>query len=344
MDYSQLEIFRAEAFRDRVRLHVSFDALARVCPTWIEPNRYLNEMDDETVATHAPRLRATLEASKEPRELRLYQTLWAAEFRIRPPSEWDAEKERVAADLHRLRQFEGLQNVIAAGAKLIGDDALAKEMTAARPPDLMAVVQEWRQAHPYPHKDDPPENARAFAEAQLVASAKWIAMEPGNVLGYHDRFAALAMLNAPAEQIAAAGDQVVRVARADRRAVGPSFIAGVAEIYVERGILLDRVPALIEEAMKGFDDPEAVIEIDLAPSRQIAQMNRMDLFRRHVDAITTLSKCYEKLGQMDKARAVLAPIPVYLASKSVPANMPDDNFARSVHPPIRWRIFPIGYG
>lgn len=328
--YSQLEIFRAEAFRDRTKLHLSFDTLTRVCPAWIEPYRYLNSMDGETAAIHAPRLRALLEASKAPRDLRLYQTLWAVEFRIRPPSERDAEKERIAADLRRLSQFEGEQTVIAAGAKLIGNDALAKEMTAARPPDLMAVEQAWRDAHPYPHKDDPPEKKRAFAEARLEASAKWIAMDPGNILGYNDRFAALAALHAPTEQISAAGDDVVRIARTARQVVGPSFIAGIAETYVEHGILLDRVPALIEEAMKGFDDPEAVIEIDLAPSHQITQMIQMELVRWHVEAITTLSSCYEKLGQLNKARAVLAPIPAYLASKPVPANMPDNSFARSI--------------
>jgi thiol-disulfide isomerase/thioredoxin len=323
--YSELEIYRSEAFRDRRKLRASFDTLAHVCPGWIEPYRYLTALDDDALAAYASRLRAMLEASNDPRALKLYSTLWSAEFRVRPKAEWDVEKERIATDLRRLREIKGVQTTIAGGAKLIGDDALAKEMTPPPTPDVSSETEAWRRAHPYPGKNDPPEKRRAYAEAQLEASAKWIAMAPERIAGYYERFTALAALDAPAEQIAKAGNDVVKIARTDDRASGPSFIEGVARKYVERGILLDRVPTLIDETLTGIDDPEGVIQVDLAPSEEMTQMNRMDRVSRHVSAIATLSECYQKLGQLERARGVLAPLPAYLATKSVPAGVRDLN-------------------
>ncbi len=313
--YSQLEIFHAEAFRDRAKLRASFDRLVSVCPAWIEPYRYLNAMDAAAADAYVPRLRAMLEATKDPRKLRLYTTLWAAEFRLRPQPEWPAEKERVTSDLARLRGVEGTQPVIEAGAKLTGAGT-PPAIPVVPPPGqaAFAASQAWQSTHPYPAKDASEEKKLTYFEAKLAATRDWIAMDPSSVTGYFDRLSALAKLGAPADQLAAAGDDALRVARKDSHAAGPSFIASLAEIYVERGVLLDRVPALIAEALKGFDDPEAVIEIDLAPTRGMVQANRMNLVRWHVDALATLSRCYEKLGRMQEARAVLAPVPSYLAS------------------------------
>jgi thiol-disulfide isomerase/thioredoxin len=319
--YSQLEIYRSQAFRDREKLRVSFDTVTRACPSWTEPYRYLTALDDDALVPRAERLRAMLDASKDPRELRLYSTLWSAEFRLKR----DQEKSRVAADLRRLHEIEGMQATIAAGAKLIGDDALAKEMTPPRSFDIFEETQAWRQSHPYPKSDDPPEKKRAYAEAALEIAATWIAQAPERIGGYSERLHALEMLDAPVEQIARAADDVVRIARADGRAGGAGFIANVAHLYVTRGILLDRVPALIEEALKMFDDPEAVIEIDLAPSHELTVQARMNNASSHVSSLVTLSEYYEKLGQMEQARSVLGPVPAFLARFPLPEGVRNVN-------------------
>jgi hypothetical protein len=235
------------------------------------------------------------------------------------------ENSRVAADLKRLREIDGTQATIAAGAKLIGDDALAKEMALLRPFDIFEETEAWEKAHPYPKSEDPPEKKRARAEAELEISATWIAKAPERIGGYSARLRALEMLDAPVEQIARAGDDVVRIARTDSRAGGGSFIAHIAHVYVTRGILLDRVPALIEEALKTFDDPEAVIEVDLAPSQDLMLQGRMNMAQWHVSSLVTLSEYYEKVGQMEKARSVLAPVPAFLARLSVPDGVQDLN-------------------
>lgn len=319
---SQLEIYRAEAFRDRQKLAGSFAAIRRVCPAEWKPLEYLGEIEDtEVVAREAAGLRAFLAASQDPHRFRLYRFLWAAEFRIRPKPEQEAERRIVAADLRRLRPFESLpeiQTVMANGARLAGDDALAKEIaeaTAKRPPDLFGEYSEWHKTHVYPKPDDPPEIQRAYAQARLRAAAEWIAQAPRDPLGYNERLQALVTLEAPAGDLGRAGDDLL-AADWRRDYVPHSFFTTVARAYVERGVLLDRVPAIVEEALKSFDDPESVIEIDLAPSPERTAESRMRNVAYHVEAMALLSELYEKQGQADKAGQVLRSLEDYLTAKA----------------------------
>jgi hypothetical protein len=249
---SQLEIYRAEAFRDRQKLAASYETLRRVCPSEWKAFEYLGEIEDTAfVAREAARLREFLAASKDPRSLRLYRVLWAAEFRIRPKPEHDAERRIVAEDLKRLRPFESLpdiQTVMTNGARLAGDDALTREIASKRPPDVFAEYSEWQKTHPYPKPDDPADKKRAHAQAQLEAATRWIAFEPDGQMGYSERLHALVALEAPADDLRRTGDDLLA---ADRRSeFGPhSYFISVAQAYFERGVLLDRVPAILEEAL-----------------------------------------------------------------------------------------------
>jgi hypothetical protein len=183
--------------------------------------------------------------------LRLYRVLWAAEFRIRPKQEHDAERRIVAEDLERLRTFASvpdIQTVMTNGARLAGDDALTREIASKRPPDVFAEYSEWQKTHPYPKPDDPADKKRAHAQAQLEAATRWIAFEPDGQMGYSERLHALVALEAPADDLRRTGDDLLA---ADRRSeFGPhSYFISVAQAYFERGVLLDRVPAILEEAL-----------------------------------------------------------------------------------------------
>lgn len=67
------------------------------------PYRDLNELPDDAAAAEAARsLRKMLQKASGPQELRLFSTLWAVEFRVRPAAEQQEEREQVAQDLKRL--------------------------------------------------------------------------------------------------------------------------------------------------------------------------------------------------------------------------------------------------
>ena len=256
--YSLLEIYRSTAFRDRAKLRASFDTLTRVCHAWIEPYQYLTALDDDALPVAAGRLRTMLEATQDPRDLRLYSTLWSAEFRVLAKADGDAEKRRVAADLKRLREIGGVDATITNGARLIGDTSLVREVTPARKPDVGQQSNDWLRTHPRPAEGAVPDKRRAYAADFLRESEKWIDMAPESIIGHSQRLRALLDLDAPAGELSKALDDLLRIAEAGEYYSGFTFVTSLARQCVEHGVLLDRVPALIEEALTMFDDPEAV--------------------------------------------------------------------------------------
>ncbi len=220
---SQLEIYRADAFRDRARLAASFAVLQRVCPELWKQYDYLAQLPGEAQAADAARrLRTLLQGAKNPRELRLYRTLWAAEFRVQASTGQDAVRRQVSADLDRLQPFENdetMRALIEHGAKLIGNDALAARMAKARKPDLhQAVMDEgnkWARANPQPKPGDPPEVRRAHAEGLMRLAQRWLEVAPDQVTGYSNRLRALVYRNAPDEEIARAEEALLAVIRND---------------------------------------------------------------------------------------------------------------------------------
>lgn len=319
---SQLLIFRSvNVFRNRDQLAQSFDVITRVCPALFEPYSYLNEIADyETAARGAVRLRAMLQDAKSPRELRLFSTLWAVEFRVRPAADQDEERRQVGEDLKRLMPLDedpAIRPVIETGAKLIHDDALAQRMAPKRDPNrlVMDASNEWLRKHPDPKDDDAPTVRAAYGEELLAKSEEWHKMAPGDfVVGYY-RIRAMTFLNSPASEIERAGDEFLEVIRRQDPAAA-SWVVSLAAVYMHAGVLLDRVPALIAEAIERLDDPEAVIEIDLAPNHQRTLADRQKLVSDHVDAVVVLAQTYEKKGDRNKAHATLWQASDYLASKA----------------------------
>jgi tetratricopeptide (TPR) repeat protein len=144
-------------------------------------------------------------------------------------------------------------------------------------------------------------------------------------MGYGKRLDALVRVGAPIEEIQNAGDAEIRTARESGTQAAYTFVEGLAGLYVELGILLDRVPAMIEESLAVFDEPE---ESDLVSGNPSRLGREMDMVSRHVGAVATLSECYEKEGDIEKARAALLPIPAYLETKSVPKDAGPPNMRR----------------
>ena len=317
---SQLEIYRSEKFRDRKALDASFAAITRVCPALFEPYRYLNELADSDLAVRAAeKLRQMLQATKDPRKLGYFATLWAAEFRLRPASGADLERQTIRMDLRQLLPFEAqLRFTIETGAKLSGDATLEARVAVQRPPDVnhsvMSSSNAWLRDHPRPNDDAPRENKIAWARELLAKSEEWQRMEPDSIIPYSNRLTALILLNAPEKEIVAAAGRMLAVPRNNDAALA-SWMVHLAREYMKGGVLLDRVPGLISEALKLLDDPEAVIEIDLAPSREITAINRARVAYDHNAALLVLAQTFEKLGHRDRAHETLWQAADFIASK-----------------------------
>jgi thiol-disulfide isomerase/thioredoxin len=90
----------------------------------------------------------------------------------------------------------------------------------------------------------------------------------------------------------------------------------VAGLLVDGGVLLNRVPGLVQQALVAIDDPEAFAHLDLFPesSERIAAEQRM-LIADHVDALLVFSRYYEKQGQDTQAQQTLRQAEEYLDAR-----------------------------
>jgi thiol-disulfide isomerase/thioredoxin len=341
---SQLEIYRAPAFRDRAKLGVSFAVIRRICPALLKPFSYLSEVtENETVARAAADLRLALKTATKPEDLRLYSTLWAAEFRLQPSGQQDALRRQIAEDLKRLLALpkaRQLHSVLENGAKLSGDTALAQRLTAERPADPSEIVMEqsnaWIRDHPRPKPDASPEAKVAYGKLLAPKAEEWMKLDPDSVIGKVNVVVALVFQQAPERDIAQAGDGLAKFLRS-RREVSVSWMVSLARLYVEHGVLLDRVEGLCSDATGWLGDPESVIEIDLAPSPQMTARNREFNLNWSVDALVTLALLYEKQGRRDQAHATLWRASDYLTSRSEGKEIEGGSLHRARYSLVRTR-------
>jgi hypothetical protein len=132
----------------------------------------------------------------------------------------------VAEDLQRLLPLadnSAIRAVIENGAKLIHDETLAKQMMPLPDPSrqVMQASNDWLRKHPYPKDDDPLPVRAAYGKELLAQAEDWRKLAPESLIGYSNRVRALALMRAPLDEIARAGDELLTVvkrgARADRR-------------------------------------------------------------------------------------------------------------------------------
>lgn len=316
-----MEIYRSEEFRDPEKLRASFEAFTRACPENLEAYQFLRSIGDKELAgAAAKRLRPMLAAATEPEDLGLYSVLWATEFRLAPPAEHEAVRKQVAEDVRRVRTaapHPAVLSALDAAARLLGDKELEKE--ARRRPRAGDSYMDWLRQNPRPRDWEPPERLQAWAKALLAESERWRRESPRELAGYIERLNALVILHeaTPAEIEKAAEEALTADRRdPDRNRFWPGTHR-VASALVKRGILIDRVPALIDEAIRVIEDPEAVIDIDLVrkANAQITTGNRMALVNEHMGAWGTLVEAYMKQDQAAKAREILRRMEDLLKSK-----------------------------
>jgi thiol-disulfide isomerase/thioredoxin len=310
---TRLEIYRSNLFRDLSKLRASFTAFLEVCPESVEPYRYLRHVEDKELAVKAAgRLRALLAKTNDPEDLALFSDLWSAEFRVNPPSEHDRLRKQVIQDLQRVKSD---RRALQTAARLTADKQL--EQAAKQPRSATEEFMTWQREHPHPREAEPSEKVRSYALALLAASDGWRQAYPEDPLGHQERLNALVLLDetTPAD-IDAAANAALAVARRhpslDRLLPAPHRVAWA---FVQRGIFLDRVPALIAEAIQRLDDPEVLTEMDLYEDPRRAA-TRMAVVNSHINAWDTLVAAYLGMKQPDRVRETLRVMGDYLSAKA----------------------------
>jgi thiol-disulfide isomerase/thioredoxin len=132
---------------DKKEMNKNLSAFFSACPTsqnstagWLLPKTGDTELQKRVAAA----LRASLSTETDPKRLRRYQTLWAMEFRLRPPQEHDAIRKQVTEDLKRVEALNPKPDkdwcaFLIAGYKLSG-----------APPETITAMED-RLVQQYPH-------------------------------------------------------------------------------------------------------------------------------------------------------------------------------------------------
>jgi thiol-disulfide isomerase/thioredoxin len=294
-----IEIYSSGLLKDASKLLTNVKAYLHLCPDSLEAYNYLKEIDDrEFLASAAKRLRTRLAERKDSQAISLYLALWSAEWRAVAAADREPVRRRIAGDMERLKQIEGREQrvalyVVRDGCRLIGDQAGEKAAEAAlrvtKPPPnasgFRAEYQKWRDRNPYPSSPDP-EKRKAYGQALLKAAGEWAVKYPNDPMPLRERFTALNMLpDTSRADLEAAGEALIRSEGA--RAL-PSYPARlhVAPVWLERGIRVEEIPAMLERGLEALDE-----EPSRAPVRMVAW--------------ATLVDAWLQLSQPEKARPVL---------------------------------------
>ena len=242
---------------EAARTHLmSYRAL---CPEGLEGFAAADLLHDPAVAARtAPLLRTLLEARTGEETFGMWQTLWNMEFRAHPAGTARL-RDGVRNDLKRLktagalRTFDGIGSMIA-GCKLVQDSAgqetAETAMIEAFPNSRQAIdftISQWQRLH-----KQPAGNARqAYWRAYYEAACTWAARWPKSPFAWLRLFHAVEEIeDLPPARVGEAAESFLRALEADPVVSSyPPYPLQVARLYVHRGILLDKVPALVEKTL-----------------------------------------------------------------------------------------------
>src|SRR6266567_6908704 len=153
------EIYSSPAFRDPAQVAANLRAFHHACPGNFDAFEHLNVIEDERALRElAGDLRALLQKTTARQDLRYYKTLWAAEFRLAPPSELGPAKTALTGDLKRIETLSqgnhpAVLLVLHDGYRLNdqpdGQKRTVERMAATRPRDpAYEAYQVWEKDHP----------------------------------------------------------------------------------------------------------------------------------------------------------------------------------------------------
>ncbi|HEY3836174.1 MAG TPA: hypothetical protein VGL72_06365 [Bryobacteraceae bacterium] len=305
-------IYASPNFKDAAKLRSHLEAYLKACPDGdLSLYSRLEHVDaPDLVRDSAAALRKILDARDAPNDLVHYRVLWALEFKVQPPSEYDAVRDRVRADLQRLGKFSLAQNhrlapTVREGYKLLGDKDGIKSVDDQVPPpaesataSVMTAFQNFNKSHPYPQGRPTREVSDQRNEALLEATAEWIRKWPDEEFAWSQRYFALnsKYIGAPDPVFDEIGDAQLRIAQ---KSSNPADLKiTVASMYMVHKMHPDRIEPLLKEALADLDKRKTAPPSDLYPVANTPN-SRAAILASRSRALETLSNYYQNQKRWD---------------------------------------------
>ena len=335
------EIYSAPAFLDLQKLRNHLEAYWQGCPSSLAGYSLAGRIiDSDFLETAAANLRKLLENRTDDEALGLYGTLWTLEFKSVPLAGQDPVRERIRADVTRLRalDIEGrpvLLNALSQAYQDLGDkegSKWAEDHTPKRPgaqrPGVSPVadaISQWHREHPFK-----PYDRDAYQDALLEQSAAWVKQWPDDAQARFERFNALqGSRDAPLEDRVQAAEDWLKVYAAHPASMSQQFMSpymSVANLYAQHNMRYSELPDLLEKALANLPPlrpttpPPATPVSDLYLPRVAPAASQFNF-----GALSEMNQAvgiYLKIRKYDKAHEWLAKLEPLLqeASKATTAN------------------------
>jgi len=255
---------RGSQRRDPEKAKPHVRAWLAACPADAAGLTMAGALDDRAIAADAARAaRRVLENATGETVPRRYESLWTLEFKGSPPSEHEAVRARIRADIARIKKMgDGSAFALAVlkGFELTGEvkerDAARQDLIARFPCELDSVkvrVSDWDAAHPRPAASADETARREYEQARYAHQSTIAAACPANPMVASSRArAARSLGDLPVKDVEAVLDDFMAARAASPTLIPPLAVADApVELAVAYRVRLEVVPELIRTWREG---------------------------------------------------------------------------------------------
>jgi thiol-disulfide isomerase/thioredoxin len=311
---SLASIYTYPAFTDQAKASKSAGKFLALCPSTLESRiaTLAAQFDrTDTVLAYAKALRAQVAGKENEQTLLLYESLWRLESKLALPSEQAEYRKLLEGDLKFL---DGLDKTKYRTAEFLlrqGNQYL-KEGTAGNTIDLFApfmkAQNEWQMANPRPALDASPEARTDYYKKQFQFADQWLEKLPDDsgVISFWFN-AASSQPDVSDEFLIQEGNKALTALRQSGMISTSSL--DVLRIWAQRGLELDRIPALVQEIanqQRFLPISPLVKKSDLYGEDYMTLMEDNMRWGTDTKVWSILVTTYAKSRQPDKARDILA--------------------------------------
>ncbi len=295
-------------FMDAAKVQQYTEKFLTLCPDSLEPRaaNLASRLDrTETAIAYAKALRERISGKENEQMLMLYESLWQLESKLAQPSEQAEYRKRLEGDLKFLEgldktKFRLAETLLTQGAQRLG--------TGTDSASFIKAQMEWQQKNPRPSPGASPEERAAYSKMQFQFLDQWLEKLPNDLNVVSNRFAALsAMQGVSDETLIREGNEALSVLRRSAT-VSPNTL-DVLRAWAQRGLELNRIPALVQEVVEQQQRnsalPSGMRQSDLYGESYLKPMMENSRWTTDVKAWGVLTTSYVKSRRLDKAREAL---------------------------------------
>ncbi len=271
------------AFSDVALLRKELDSFLQICPDSLNEEVWhliQRHVTPETAAQYGTHLRANLGDQIGDNYIQLWPITWDLEFRGAAGDQQEQVREQIRSDLQRLDKMRGEHNIpglstIRQGYELLGDLSstirVEQEMLARYPHNTTSNWvwrKRWAQEHPFP-EDEEKLDAYYRLESRMFAEQLKILPDDAGLWFFQLRDLSALPETTP-EVLESTADNLLRTMRADNAESSKYTMMAefpIVQMYLQRKIRVDQVPALVEQAVQYYHEHNSISDLTV-PDKQ----------------------------------------------------------------------------